>query len=210
MTHIVFNPPKGDECFSADGLHRLRLRRWWVEQPRRWVAWLMLNPSNAGKKDAAGETISDPTVDCVVSFSRSWGYDGCVVVNLYSYQDGDTDKMKSWRKCLKEKHGRYWYDKCEEMRNNLTQIEEAGRYSCLRVAAFGATKMDRHWVRKCIERFEQPFDVRHHGWGFSKDCVCLRVLEKSKNFPAHPRPQRVSERFPEDAKHVPWRPRPWD
>jgi hypothetical protein len=208
MTHIVFSPPKGDERFSDDGLHRLRLRRWWIEHPKRWAAWLMLNPSNAGKKNAAGETISDPTVDRVVHFSRSWGYDGCIVVNLYTYQDGDQGKMRNWRRPLRANHGRHWYERCREMQENLRQIEEAGRCSCLRVAAFGTVKTDKNWVKQCVAMFEQPFDFPNYGWEFSEDCVCLRI-NGADNWPAHPMPRLKSERFSDDARPIAWRPRPW-
>jgi hypothetical protein len=49
----------------------------------------MLNPSAA---DDAGD---DPTTRRVISFSRSWGYGGCVVVNLFAYRSARPDELRT-------------------------------------------------------------------------------------------------------------------
>ena len=68
--------------FSPDGRYRYRLgRRWATSGPT--VAWIMLNPSTADSSH------DDPTVRRVVSFSRSWGFGGCEVVNLFAFRSTD-------------------------------------------------------------------------------------------------------------------------
>jgi hypothetical protein len=65
---------------SGDGHYRYELWRQWAEPEatNRFVTWIMLNPSTAdAEKD-------DPTIRRVVGFSKAWGYDGCMVVNLFA------------------------------------------------------------------------------------------------------------------------------
>lgn len=64
---------------SRDGLYRYRLGRRWGSGGAV-VPWIMLNPSRA---DAA---VDDPTIRRVVALSRSWGFDGCEVVNLFAFR----------------------------------------------------------------------------------------------------------------------------
>lgn len=79
----------GTAVIDATGRYRYVLRRQWHEWRRdphlgvlgahaASVLWIMLNPSTA---DAA---VDDPTIRRCVAFSRSWGYDGLVVVNLFA------------------------------------------------------------------------------------------------------------------------------
>lgn len=65
--------------FSADGKYRYWLKRSW--HPNAWlpVTWVMLNPS------LASDTKDDPTVKRCIDFSRWWGFDSLVIVNLYAY-----------------------------------------------------------------------------------------------------------------------------
>lgn len=61
---------------SDDGLYRYVLSREWSEGG--FCCWVLLNPSTAdAEKD-------DPTIRRVVGFSKSLGYGGAVVVNLFA------------------------------------------------------------------------------------------------------------------------------
>jgi hypothetical protein len=75
---------------SPCGRYRYVLRR---EVPdlfatRRTALWVMLNPSTA---DA---TADDPTIRRCLDFSRAWGCDRMVVVNLYALRT--TDPRRLW------------------------------------------------------------------------------------------------------------------
>ncbi len=157
----------------------------------------MLNPSDAGEKR------NDPTMNRVIHFTRSWGYDGCIVVNLYPLVTSDPREMWAWSHW--DENGPDWNAR-DDMQSNLAQIEEVGQRSCLRVAAFGVQPAlkDPNWVEKCVERFEQPFAPPDGGWEFEENCVCLgRTLSGQ---PIHPL-ARGRHRVSDHAQPIRWRPR---
>ena len=185
---------QGDATFARNRTLRLQLRRWWVERPKRWAAWMMLNPSDAGEKK------NDPTILRVINFTHSWGYDGCIVVNLYPFITSDPREMWAWSRW--QDNGPDWYAR-DDMQGNLAQIEEVGRRSCLRVAAFGAQPAlkDFNWVEECLERFEQPFDYRGGDWQYEERLVCLGCTSSGQ--PIHPL-ARGKHRVPDNAQPVLW------
>ena len=77
----------GAAVFSGCGHYRYALARRWSDEPDR-IVWIMLNPSRAG---AAPD---DPTIRRCMSFSRSWGYGGMTVVNLYALCAADPDRLR--------------------------------------------------------------------------------------------------------------------
>ena len=62
---------------SEDREYLYRLERTWDERSDR-VLWIMLNASTAD------ENFDDQTVKRCIGFSRSWGYGGLVVGNLFA------------------------------------------------------------------------------------------------------------------------------
>lgn len=77
--------------FSADGVYRHSL----IYPGRNYCGWVMANPSVAGSVDPdTGEVASDPTANKVREFSRSFGYDGYVIVN--AYDKVSTDPKGLW------------------------------------------------------------------------------------------------------------------
>jgi hypothetical protein len=139
------------EYFSRQRTVRRALKRWWIDPPVRWCAWLMLNPSDAeAKKD-------DPTTRRLTYFTRAWGYDGWIAVNIYPFVSSKPAEM--WKRADWENNGPDWYAR-DDMHANLYDIEQAARMAALRVVAFGAQPVehDRAWLELCLERFGQPFD----------------------------------------------------
>jgi hypothetical protein len=64
---------------SDDGKYRYDLGRAWGKGESQ-VVWVLLNPSTAdAEKD-------DMTVSKCVGFSKRWGYDAMIIVNLYAYR----------------------------------------------------------------------------------------------------------------------------
>jgi hypothetical protein len=80
----------GEAVFSECGRYRYNLFRRWQRVPelgedpnlpeRGLVLWVMLNPSTAD------ETKLDSTLTRCADYSRSWGYDGMIVRNLFAYR----------------------------------------------------------------------------------------------------------------------------
>lgn len=71
-----FASVRASASLSACGDYRWTLHRKWDEGPE--VLWIMLNPSTA---DANAD---DPTVRRCAGFSKSWGFGGLTIANLYA------------------------------------------------------------------------------------------------------------------------------
>lgn len=72
----------GEAVFSADTIYRYRLSRTWGSSGTH-ATWIMLTPSTA---DALED---DPTIRRCVAFTKAWGLDGLVVVNLFALRATD-------------------------------------------------------------------------------------------------------------------------
>ena len=75
--------------FVGDGSHRLTLWRRWVPQcpTRRMVAFVGVNPSTADAEKL------DPTNTRCVNFAKDWGFDGYIMLNLFSIVSTDPQGM---------------------------------------------------------------------------------------------------------------------
>jgi hypothetical protein len=180
----------GSAKFAADRTLRLQIRRWWVPEPKRWVAWLMLNPSDAG------ENRNDPTAHRVTHFSQAWGYDGWIGVNLYPFISSTPPEMWSWANW--QAHGPAW-DVRDALLGNLAEIEEVARASALRMVAFGASPVyhDEGWLEQCLEAFGQPANDA----ASDEQLYCLGVNATGQ--PLHPM-ARGKMRVPDSATPVLW------
>ena len=180
----------GSASFGRAQTIRFEIRRWWVEHPVRWAAWLMLNPSRAG----AVET--DPTAQRVTHFTRSWGFDGWIGVNLYPFISSTPADM--WRWAEWESNGPDWYAR-DDLQHNLCLIEEVGRLASLRVVAFGAQPADRDqmWLEECLQQFQQPSSCEA-----DERLYCLGTNKTGQ--PLHPM-ARGKWRVPDSCRPVLWR-----
>jgi hypothetical protein len=182
---------KGSAVFGRERTLRLEIRRWWVPEPKRWAAWLMLNPS------VAGENRNDPTAQRVTHFTRAWGYDGWIGVNLYPFISSKPAEM--WRWANWQNHGPAW-DVRDDLLSNRARIEEVARQAAMRVVAFGARPVfhDEAWLDLCLEAFSQPSDV-----GGDETLYCLGT--NTMNQPLHPM-ARGRWRIPNNVQPAPWSP----
>jgi len=192
LNGLDWDPPlmRGSAKFAQGGTLRRELRRWWVKNPQRWAAWLMLNPSVAAKEK------NDPTALRVTHFSKAAGCDGWIGVNLYPFVASKPEQMWHWANW--EAHGPAW-DVRDALAENLTDIEEAARASVLRVVAFGAAPIyhDDVWLEQCLEAFGQPADRADADEQF----YCLGV--NSSGQPLHPL-ARGKMRIAGDVRLMPW------
>lgn len=90
MKHREYTPEDGGgRCtISPNFFYRYTLERWWIPDPRRWVLWVMLNPSTATAHT------NDPTIGRCVAFSKAWGYDGLLVGNMFAYRATDPAQLR--------------------------------------------------------------------------------------------------------------------
>ncbi len=185
---------QGSARFSRDGTLRNEIRRWWVEKPTRWAAWLMLNPSKAASER------NDPTALRVTHFSKSFGCDGWIGVNLYPFISSDPKDM--WRWANWEAHGPAW-DVRDSLQSNLADIEAAGRAATIRMVAFGAPPIhhDEPWLEQCLEAFGQPADIV----GADEQFYCLGINITGQ--PLHPL-ARGKMRVPDSQRPIPWNRQP--
>lgn len=137
--------------FSRDRTLRNELRCWWVDEPKQWAAWLMLNPSTADDQR------DDPTTRRVTHFSKAAGCDGWVIVNLYPFISSSPNEMWHWANW--QTHGPAW-DVRDDLQANVGRIESVARLAHIRFVAFGAAPVyhDEVWLEQCLEAFGQPAD----------------------------------------------------
>lgn len=168
----------GSAKFARDGALRREIRRWWTEEPIAWVAWLMLNPSNAGPSK------NDPAALRVTHFTAQWGYGGWIGINLYPFISSTPDKL--WRWADWESNGPAWSIR-DDLAVNLEDIERVARIASLRIVAFGAQPIERDqmWMEQCLEAFEQPSelidaDEKLYCLGTSKNGQPLHPMARGK------------------------------
>lgn len=176
----------GDAAISPCGQYRWWLRRWWRAGP--CVAWILLNPSTA---DAGKD---DPTLCRVVQFTRSWGYGGLVVVNLYPIRTPDPAACRRWM-TMAEGEDDWTIDAANALRRNRDVVVERVTGADLVVAAWGAGAWDQELVRRiCLAVRMTPRQPALH---------CLGTTESGA--PKHPL-ARGRHRVPPDQNPVLWGP----
>lgn len=119
--------------------YRYTLRRTWSKSDasaHKLVTWILLNPSTAD------ETEDDPTIRRCKDFSKSWGFDGLIIVNAYALRS--TDPKGLWK--VEDPNG---------PGNDGAILEACGAASRV-VCGWGANlRNDRHdWLAKLLRGHE--------------------------------------------------------
>tara|TARA_B100000989_G_scaffold110874_1_gene81350 strand:- start:100 stop:552 length:453 start_codon:yes stop_codon:yes gene_type:complete len=115
--------------FSKDKKHRYYLYRKWSEKEQ--VLFILLNPSKGGDKN------DDPTIRRLISISKSLGYGGFKVVNLYTIINPKRNK-------LYEKKRRF------SRKNKNLIINLVTQYKTI-VYGWGATENEPIWLKNIIK-----------------------------------------------------------
>jgi len=77
---------KTDASFSSCRKYRFALWRTWDES-KPYAMFIGLNPSTADEKE------DDPTITRCINYSKSWGYGGLCMVNLFSFRATNPEDM---------------------------------------------------------------------------------------------------------------------
>lgn len=148
--------------------YRYLLWRQWGDGTGR-ILWVMLNPSTADHEH------DDPTMRRVVAFSRSWGYQGCVVANLFALRSPDPRAIRWVRDPVGPQNTRH--------------VLLALRHSDASIAAWGATKFPQH-----VETMRRRLMARG-------PVLCL--AKSNSGAPVHPL-ARGKSRVPDSATAEVW------
>ena len=72
---------------SDDGKYRYSLSRKW-DKTKPEIMFIMLNPSTAD------DTVDDRTIKRIINFSKTWGYGGLLVGNIYAYRSSNPKLLR--------------------------------------------------------------------------------------------------------------------
>jgi hypothetical protein len=121
---------KKGAIISQDGKYRYQLSRIWDEAKPK-VLFIMLNPSTA---DA---NVDDPTITRVVNFSKSWGYGGVFVGNLYAFRCTDPKGLRHVDDPIGEEN-------IQHIINLLGLVEKV-------IYAWGNNKKEPQWLMDLVD-----------------------------------------------------------
>ena len=121
---------KKHAIISSDNKYRYQLSRIWDEKKSK-ILFIMLNPSTA---DAY---IDDPTIRRVVNFSKSWGYGGVFVGNLYAFSSTYPKDL-----CYTDNHT------CDD---NIRYLQNLIRLSERVIYAWGNNHKEPDWLCDLVD-----------------------------------------------------------
>ncbi|MAU58505.1 MAG: hypothetical protein CMC33_02450 [Flavobacteriaceae bacterium] len=117
--------------FSLDGHFRYSLSRIWENKLPK-VLFIMLNPSIANSKK------NDPTIRKIISYSKSWGFGGLYVGNLYSH-------ISPYPKDIR-------LVKFDFEKKNIESIKKMQEITELTVYAWGNNEKIPNWLKSIIKK----------------------------------------------------------
>lgn len=130
--------------FNDAKTHRYYLSRLW-EPKHSKLLFIGLNPSKADDVD------NDPTVTRLVNFSKSWGFGGFYITNLYSFISPDPDEMIKWYYSRTSKMQRALY------KENMEYALRYARLCSMVVFCWGASNPQQEIANKYIRTFRQAY-----------------------------------------------------
>lgn len=181
---------RGEAEISACGKYRWTLRRYWHAGP--YVCWIMLNPSTA---DAAKD---DPTIREVIRRSRSWGFQGLIVVNIFPFR---SSKPADCRKWFAQRQDSAEVDNALERNRDI--VLEVAQGADRVIAAWGAASWCAYYADSIADQV-RGFDP----WGEPvRQIECLGTTQDGS--PKHPL-ARGTHRIPRDQTPIIFEPKQED
>ena len=136
--------------FSLDGHFRYSLSRIWENKLPK-VLFIMLNPSIANSKK------NDPTIRKIISYSKSWGFGGVYVGNIYS-------NISPYPKDIR-------LIKFHREKKNIESIKKMKEKTELSVFAWGNNEKAPKWLKAIIKN---PYYIELSKNGIPKHPLYLK------------------------------------
>ena len=136
--------------FSLDGHNRYSLSRIWENKLPK-VLFIMLNPSIANSKK------NDPTIRKIISYSKSWGFGGVYVGNIYS-------NISPYPKDIR-------LIKFHREKKNIESIKKMKEKTELSVFAWGNNEKTPNWLKALIKK---PYYIELSKNGIPKHPLYLK------------------------------------
>jgi len=136
--------------FSLDGHKRYSLSRIWENKLPK-VLFIMLNPSIANSKK------NDPTIRKIISYSKSWGFGGVYVGNIYS-------NISPYPKDIR-------LIKFHREKKNIESIKKMEEIAELTVFAWGNNEKTPNWLKALIKK---PYYIELSKNGIPKHPLYLK------------------------------------
>ena len=136
--------------FSIDGHNRYSLSRIWENKLPK-VLFIMLNPSIANSKK------NDPTIRKIISYSKSWGFGGVYVGNIYS-------NISPYPKDIR-------LIKFHREKKNIESIKKMKEKTELTVFSWGNNEKTPNWLKATIKN---PYYIELSKNGIPKHPLYLK------------------------------------
>lgn len=178
----LWETPADTATFSDDGRYRYDLTRNWPDnRGTRTVAWIGLNPSTATAE------VNDPTLHRCIHFSKRWGFDRLVMLNLFALRSPDPAELLASFDPIGP-------DNAETLRRHI----EAETTELVMAAwgAYVARTSDKGIARLAPE-----------SWAHQANKAMCCLGRTADGFPKHPM-ARGRHRVPDDQQPMPFG--PWD
>jgi hypothetical protein len=163
---------------SACGQYRWTLTRKWGNG--KSICWVMLNPSRADHRR------DDPTIRRAMQFTRTWGYDGFTVVNLYPFRSPHPAACRRWAGTQTVQRA---------LRRNAKIVARETKNATLVVAAWGVSAWDSEWIEFVVAAISANDNS-------AQGIYCLGTTKDG--YPKHPL-ARGKHRIADDQRPVLWR-----
>ncbi|MDO6658111.1 DUF1643 domain-containing protein [Anaerobacillus sp. 1_MG-2023] len=146
------NQEKVSAEFDPSGTYRYQLTCSWNKE-KGSVTFIMLNPSYADLK------VCDRTLNRCVDFTKSWGYGGMKIVNLFALISTDPNLLKSHSSPVGENNNDYILGAVEQ--SDLLVFAWGEKHCTIQNRSSETIELLRNFNPKCIKKTISGNHPRH-------------------------------------------------
>ncbi|UOQ92303.1 DUF1643 domain-containing protein [Halobacillus shinanisalinarum] len=123
------------------------------DESKNKITFVMLNPS------AANSDICDTTLNRCVNYTRSWGYGGMYIVNLYALVSTNPKRLLTHRDPIGVENDHYILDAAEK--SETTVLAWGEKYASIRNRKAEVLEMLKGYDLHCIKKTKNGKHPRH-------------------------------------------------